>query len=262
MSVQKFRISKKQFSFTTIPNQVLQGLAGQLDALGLYCYLASLPEGWEFYKSHLQETCNVGVNKLDRLLKILSNCGLVTISQVRTCAGKFAHFSMEVNDGTSFKNNDLDEFAHRSMKTVPTVTVPRETASINETSTNETDNKLNISYASEDARDRFDEFWDVYPKKKDKARASNIWIKKNLNKKAEQIITAVVYQALNDFQWQNKQYIPHPSTYLSGERWEDEIIKQSVNTNIVNKIGESKSTVKFYAPGNPDYDRVHGVGAR
>lgn len=258
MSVQKFKISKKECSFTTIPNKVLQGLAGKLDALGLYCYLVSLPEGWEFYKSYLQSTCNVGVNKLDKLLKILSNHGLVTIAQVRNAQGHFAHFSMDVNDGTSFINNDLDESAHRSMKTVPPLTVPRITATINNTYTNKINNKEKLSCASVDARDLlFEEFWNIYPKKKDKSRAKEKFKKIPIDK-IPLILEKIKLQIALESQWKDKQFIPLPSTYLHGKRWEDEIIEiknktEGYTKKLINN-NDIRCTVKEYGTGHPTFE--------
>lgn len=71
--------------------------------------------------------------------------------------------------------------------------------------------------------ERFSTFWAAYPKKRDKARARRSFFKiKNIEK-----IFPVMMQALEkqkasaDWQKANGQYIPNPSTWLNGERWED-----------------------------------------
>lgn len=71
--------------------------------------------------------------------------------------------------------------------------------------------------------ERFSMFWAAYPKKRDKARARRSFFKiKNIEK-----IFPVMMQALEkqkasaDWQKANGQYIPNPSTWLNGERWED-----------------------------------------
>lgn len=71
--------------------------------------------------------------------------------------------------------------------------------------------------------ERFSTFWAAYPKKRDKARARRSFFKiKNIEK-----IFSVMMQALEkqkasaDWQKANGQYIPNPSTWLNGERWED-----------------------------------------
>lgn len=71
--------------------------------------------------------------------------------------------------------------------------------------------------------ERFSTFWAAYPKKRDKARVRRSFFKiKNIEK-----IFPVMMQALEkqkasaDWQKANGQYIPNPSTWLNGERWED-----------------------------------------
>ncbi len=125
MSVQKYVISKSVGNFTTLPNKVLQNLKNY-EALGLYCYLASLPTGWEFYKSQLREHGNIGIHKLNYLLKILEKHNLISTAQVRNSKGHFSHFVLQVFDGTDFKINELENnstpcYNNRNTVTVATV---------------------------------------------------------------------------------------------------------------------------------------------
>ena len=131
MSVdKKYKIAKRNSNFSIIPNKVSQSLNYNLQALGLYVYIFSLPPEWEFYKSHLMKVCNIGINKLNRLLCILEDHGLVQSVRVRNAQGRFSHFEMTVHSGESFKNSNLDEsvqphhgFCHVE-KTVPPLSAP------------------------------------------------------------------------------------------------------------------------------------------
>lgn len=104
MSVQKNRLDK-QVSFSVVPNKVSQGLRKNLQALGLYNYLFSMPIGWFFYNSHIQKECGIGKNLLNKLFKILENHGLLERKQNRDESGKFLHNDFTVFDGNSFKIN-------------------------------------------------------------------------------------------------------------------------------------------------------------
>lgn len=70
----------------------------------------------------------------------------------------------------------------------------------------------------------FDEFWNVYPKKKAKADALKAW--KKLNPSAElkdTILKAVIHQRqTHDWTKDGGKYIPLPATWLNGQRWTDE----------------------------------------
>lgn len=265
MSVQKFIVKKGSPSFTTIPNKVLQGI-DNYELLGLYAYLISLPPEWEFQKTHLCKHGKVGIHKMERMLKQLEDYGLVRIAQIRDAQGRFSHFNMHVDDGELFKINKLDEDAQPCYGNRTTVTVLRSQQAINNIYTNKKENKENISYASNDAHNRFDDFWTAYPKKRDKARCYQLWQKKKLDDIADTLLDDIQRRIKNDAQWQDVQYIPYPTTYLNGKRWEDEITQPKKETKPISiqevdrrHANEVTSNVKFWEPGNPDYDRAHGI---
>ena len=68
----------------------------------------------------------------------------------------------------------------------------------------------------------FEIFWKAYPKKVGKGSARKAFGKVKVP--VETLVTAIRRQECSD-QWSrdNGQYIPHPSTWLNQERWEDEI---------------------------------------
>jgi hypothetical protein len=83
----------------------------------------------------------------------------------------------------------------------------------------------------------FDKFWEVYPRHENRKKAYDIWIRKKLDSIAEQIIADVINRKEKHAHWQDKQYIPMPTTYLNGERWNDEIQdKSDRNTQTTTKI--------------------------
>jgi len=67
----------------------------------------------------------------------------------------------------------------------------------------------------------FDDFWNLYPIKKSKAPAKKKWDKlKVTDDLFAKINTHLSTAYLNT----DKQYIPHATTYLNQERWNDEVI--------------------------------------
>ncbi len=71
---------------------------------------------------------------------------------------------------------------------------------------------------------RFEEFWAAYPNKKGKAKARSFWEREKLDRLADQIIAGVRrYAASPDWRKDGGRFIPHPTTFLHGRRWEDEI---------------------------------------
>lgn len=76
---------------------------------------------------------------------------------------------------------------------------------------------------------RFPEFWAAYPVKKGRADALKKWMSKGCDAMADQIIAHVRRMERQDDDWL-RGFIPHGSTYINGERWEDEPKKDKVAT--------------------------------
>jgi len=72
--------------------------------------------------------------------------------------------------------------------------------------------------------DRFDEFWSAYPKRVKKKQAREKWKRKKYDRIADQILQDIETRKTMDARWLDG-FIPDPTTYLNGERWEDEIEK-------------------------------------
>lgn len=69
---------------------------------------------------------------------------------------------------------------------------------------------------------RFPEFWSAYPKKVKKADALKKWKLKRLDDMADAILTDIKIRLADDPRWKDG-FIPDPTTYINGERWNDEI---------------------------------------
>lgn len=73
--------------------------------------------------------------------------------------------------------------------------------------------------------DRFEEFWNVYPKKVAKVAAKRAWLRvAGGNGHFAEIILGVEAWK-NSGLWSEAQFIPHAATFLNQRRWEDEIPK-------------------------------------
>lgn len=92
-----------------------------------------------------------------------------------------------------------------------------------------------------DWEDKFEQFWRLYPKKQNKKKVQ-LWFK---NKKPNDALFDTIIKKLKNFidtvDWQkeNGKYIPMPTTWLNGERWNDEI-KSGSSNNIFYEIGKEE----------------------
>ena len=71
---------------------------------------------------------------------------------------------------------------------------------------------------------QFDEFWSLYPKKVEKKKAKAVFEKLDPDEELlKKMLDAIKKQKESD-QWQ-RGFIPNPTTWLNGERWNDDIPK-------------------------------------
>lgn len=64
----------------------------------------------------------------------------------------------------------------------------------------------------------FDEFWALYPRKVARKTAQAKW--KKLGKRKQQ--AALKHLKKSPYASSDPQFIPHPTTYINQERWDDE----------------------------------------
>lgn len=127
-----------------------------------------------------------------------------------------SEFEVKIDDNrlpkTRKSSGQNDESTRNLVVTIPD----------NKTQILNTDSKLDIVQSN-----RFEEFWQEYPKKKAKEACKKIWDKLNPDGNLiQQIVLAVINSRENDPQWTSDggQFIPMPSTYLNQKRWEDELV--------------------------------------
>lgn len=72
---------------------------------------------------------------------------------------------------------------------------------------------------------QFNIFWDAYPRKVAKPRCRKIFERVCYGKVAINVLVDAINRYKKTSQWQNEggTYIPHPSTWLNGRQWEDDI---------------------------------------
>jgi hypothetical protein len=80
--------------------------------------------------------------------------------------------------------------------------------------------------------EKFNAFWTAYPRKSNKAFARKSFDKLNPDDVLlQKILNAIHVQRRSIWLDKDPQYIPHPSTWLNGERWEDEVTVAQIKPN-------------------------------
>lgn len=102
---------------------------------------------------------------------------------------------------------------------------PESESNYNTESKSEYEYESNAHTRTSEIDERFDRFWDEYPRHEKKKDARKAFGALNVTDELlEQMLDAVRRQKASK-QWQDAQYIPQPTTWLHGRRWEDEPTK-------------------------------------
>ena len=79
-----------------------------------------------------------------------------------------------------------------------------------------------------DTENAFDQFWKIYPKKIAKKEARKAFEKIAPDAHLLERMLAAVQTQKRSKQWQDKQYIPNPATWLRRGQWEDELPPEQI----------------------------------
>lgn len=79
----------------------------------------------------------------------------------------------------------------------------------------------------------FEDFWSCYPRKVEKKKSLQRWLKIKPDSDLVREIISDVNRRIESGEWSESKYIPYPTTYLNGERWNDD----------PNEVGSSEAVI-------------------
>ena len=124
-------------------------------------------------------------------------------------------------------NIQLDEQEQVQLDIIDSVNLTSSQCQFDPTYTNDY-NTMNTNIEKENIKEKenFEKFYSLYPRKVGKANVEK-WFTKN---KPSEELMKIILNSLEEHkklkQWQDKQYIPHPTTWLNQKRWEDDLSKE------------------------------------
>jgi len=86
----------------------------------------------------------------------------------------------------------------------------------------------------------FADFWQVYPRKTAKQPSQKAWLKLNIKDQMK-----AIKDCIPRYKDTPKQFIPHASTYLNQERWDEEIITEESKPEYSTPMTQSQAYKAF-----------------
>ena len=200
---------QKNTDYTVMANFHLRDSNLSLKAKGLLSYMLSLPDDWDYSVSGLTKICKESTKCINNILKELEINNYLERRRIYE-NGKISRWEYLIHEKQHLQNEDIGNEDIQNELQINT--------NIQNTK------KLNTNKQKEKyKKELFELFWSRYPKKVDKQKTIK-WFEKN--NPTEELVNKMI-EKIEKFrqtkQWQNRQYIPNPTTWLNGKRWEDEL---------------------------------------
>ncbi len=201
--------------YAQIPNAAIRDPEISPNGFRLLAYLMSHSDGYDLTYGQIERETGLGRFAINGAISVLSRKGWLEVKTTKLPNGQFGPKAWFVKDPTT------------------SATVGNSTAG-DSTVEQPTDNKKNTireeqienSYPQA-SLEGFSEFWEIYPRKVEKLAAQRAF-KKALEIVDSQTIIDGARRYATDANLPEKQYIPHPSTWLNSGRWEDEPLPERV----------------------------------
>jgi len=210
------KITKFKSSFAQVPNALLQDSRLSFKARGLWAYMQSLPEDWDFAVERIA-TDKDGKDSVRSGLFELEAAGyLVRKVQSIGKGGAVAEYVLMLPVA---ENSPPQKVA---MAENPPAGNPPVDIGITKTQiTTKKSQSCASPTASANIDPYFDAFWQKYPNKKGKGQAYKAF-RSAMARADLQELAAGFKKFLTECEGKDKKFIPYAATWLNGDRWLDD----------------------------------------
>ena len=203
-----------QGRYGVIPHSVLYSNELSLKAKGLYGYMQSKPDGWEFSAERISLECRDGRSSIETALQELEDAGFL---QRRTYKNEKGQWEWE----HVLVENPVSENL-----------VSENPVSENRASNKEVISKKDTVRSNTLRGEGFDDFWNEYPRRIAKVDAQRAWSKLEPHLKDDIIKGLRAWKDTEQWKREGGRFIPHPATFLNQRRWEDDITTEVTSYGI------------------------------
>jgi hypothetical protein len=162
-------------------------------------------EGYELTYGQIERQTTLGRYAINEAIKILTDKGWLKTERTKKDNGQFGPTSFHILDPDAVDSSAGDSSAGHSTMEQPT--------DIKNT------NYLENTKDKEKHLKAFDEFWELYPKKKAKPDALRAWNKAIKRKSPDELLKLT--KVYSEGKLPDMTYIPYPASWLNKELYED-----------------------------------------
>lgn len=206
-----------------------------------------LGEAWPSYQ-HIADQCEIDRSTVRRHIKALEAQGLLRIEHRDGPKGNSSNLYLLTLSGVGPKSPPPVGTESTGGGTPPTGGVGTESTRTSHSFEPVIEPKPMGEF---DPLEGFALFWKLYPRKVQKAKAQAAWEKLDVTPEMLSVITASLARQVSSIDWlkSNGQFIPHPTTWLHGKRWEDELTPATHGKPESSFVNLPQHTDEAYADG-------------
>lgn len=245
---------KLQKNFTIADNRIMQLQGLSFEARGLYFYMLSLPDDWEFSEYRLAKNGGIGIDKCKRILKELFCIGLLKREFIHNEKGHkksvYTLYDFSTLENPTLENPTLENPTNnkeinnnKELNLNKEIYIQKEKNTKKESVSLFQDTESPLNENPSDYKIEFEKIWNLYPNKQGKQVALNSYIKARkgskiaLNSKGNTKATPqsfeTILQGVKNYLRANRgveiKFIKHLSTFLNQATYLD--FQGDVNLN-------------------------------
>mgnify|MGYP003638271411 FL=1 len=198
--------------FTALPNWVVRDPKYTANTFRFLAYLLSHEDGYEITYDQIERETGLGRWAINQASQILSQFGWIEVSRPVANNGRFLSKSWIIKDPTSVDRSTMEP-PHLGPFHYGMTNGLKENKDLKKTN-NLRKQKEQPSVSS------FDEFWDVYPRKVDKAKALKAFDKALQVSEFQDILAGTI--SYRDDANRLDQFTKYPATWLNAESWNND----------------------------------------
>ena len=191
--------------FAQVPNSAIRDPEISPNAFRLLAYLMSHKEGYELTYGQIERQTTLGRYAINEAIRVLTIKGWLRTERTKKDNGQFGPTSFHILDPEAVDSVADDSSVGHSTMEQPT--------DIKNT------NYLENTKDKEKHLKAFDEFWELYPKKKAKPDALKAWNKAIKRKSPDELLKLT--KVYSEGKLPDMTYIPYPASWLNKELYED-----------------------------------------
>jgi hypothetical protein len=217
--------------YTTVPNWVVRDPKYTPNAFRLLAYLLSHADGYELTYGQIERQTTLGRYAINQAAKFLIDVGWLTWEQKQGPDGRYLAKSWILKNPVA--NEPLADDSGAESFHYGTTNGHKEEQLLEKNTNKETNTKT---------EELFEEFWNAYPRKLDKAKAFRAFKSALTRAKFEDVLAGVL--AYRNDPKRNPDFTKYPASWLNADSWENaagsnEVI-QATNERREREIAHSK----------------------